>query len=265
MGILDDLKAKREAEEQRLASEEEKRRKHQVFYEQHINPRLKKLYTYLSELSDHLNYLKPDNSFSYAFPTVGDIEDFTQENYRLSVDSADLMKRLNLRFQCTRDPYSIALEPGTPADKLLDFLKARHIDHQARRVRASAVSHWHLDIAFDCLVHAGVEFEANLETLTIDMTAINFPTWGRRSLRYKPHEIDEDFFDELGRFLLREESRLLSLTMSDEDRERIRKITEQEKKRRRRENILARQYTPNPEQKRSETPSLLDRLKPRKR
>ncbi len=265
MGVLDDLKAKRDAQERELAEKEARRRKHQAFYEQHINPRLKKLYTYLNELADHLNYLKPDNRFSYPFPSIGDIDEFRQGNYRLSVDSSDRMQHLNLRFHCTRDPYSIAMPPGTSADKLLDFLKERHIDHQARRTRASAVSHWHLDIAFDCIVHAGIEFRANLETLTIDMDVINFPSWGRREKRYKPHEVDSRFHDELGRFLLREENRLLTLSISDEERERIRKLAEEERKRRRRETILARQYTPNPEQQREEAPSLLERLKPRRR
>ncbi len=76
MGILDDLKAKREAPERALAEEKARRRNRQAFCERYIDPRLKRLYTNLNELADHLNYLKPDKGFAYPFPTIGELGGF---------------------------------------------------------------------------------------------------------------------------------------------------------------------------------------------
>ena len=60
MGVLDDLRKQSAEQRDREEAVQQREQEQQEFYQQEIRPRLEQAYTYLNELADQLNYLKPD-------------------------------------------------------------------------------------------------------------------------------------------------------------------------------------------------------------
>jgi hypothetical protein len=84
-------------------------------------------------------------------------------------------------------------------------------------------------------VRAGLLFEADIETSRIRVVSHNFEGLTTREYLFGYSSIDETWLDELGHYLLRKKTILGSLEISDETRQRLRRLAEEEKARQSRE------------------------------
>ena len=60
MGILDDLKNQSELQKADEAKEKQRQADLLKYYQESLHPKMLQLYTFLNELSEHLNYIKTE-------------------------------------------------------------------------------------------------------------------------------------------------------------------------------------------------------------
>ena len=248
MGLLDELKSERSQIEKDAENAAIIARKKEAFYEQHLNPRMKKLYMFLYELCDHLRVLEQKIISSYTYPGLGQIDDFVQGEYRLSADSADKMKQIRLKFQCLREkPIKATLDIDKNGPALEDFLKNNHITYVDRKIRPNGMTGMQQEFEFDGYINADFEFKVDMDALTIEFSSYNFPEWGLKRLSFKAHELNSKIMDEMGRFLLRQKTDLFRTKLSEEELRNIQALTENAKKEHKKNTLLAKLYSPGQE------------------
>ena len=223
MGILDELKNERAQLEEKLGEEERKAKVLRQAYLTHVLPRMQELYSYLGELADHLNTLNKPIETQYRFPVVDQRFQYRQQNYRLEVDSTDEMTELKLYFDCMTDfEPLLGIEGRASEDKLRDFLYEQGLmfsDHgnyapDGRRIGVTFV--------VEPTIPASLEFTVIKDRLQILFDAYNVSGLGRQSTHLRPHQMDAEFFDKLGRLVLRKDEEIWKLTIPEDLRAQLR-------------------------------------------
>jgi hypothetical protein len=230
VGLLDDLK--READLAREAKEAEEARQAGLerVYRVELVPRLLEIYRYLSEMIGHLEAADWVVEAAYDIPGLGRVERFRQGDYRLFIDSHDLPKRVAAQFACAvPDERKFSL-PTAKAEELRQFLTANKVVY----------SEWPLRDArgqisgngFQCKlrVRAAMVFEADIETSRIRVVTHNFERLADREYFFGYAAVGADWLDDLGHFLLRKKDVLGGRALSEEERERLRRLAADEEK-----------------------------------
>ena len=103
MSLLEDLK--KEAEAKKEKELEAQRRQEQALEEfrTEVRPRLAQVFTYLSELVEHLNFVHPDIQVSYAIKNYANLENLRQSGYTVHADNQGDLKSISLSCECTGD------------------------------------------------------------------------------------------------------------------------------------------------------------------
>ena len=102
MGLLDDLKQQSESKKVEEGHENQRKEQAEEFYRTKVQPVLTKIYTHYSELTKHLNYVKPDTRAKYAINTAGAQAEFQQGDYKVQVDSTTDTNYITIRCVCSR-------------------------------------------------------------------------------------------------------------------------------------------------------------------
>ncbi len=83
MSYLDQLKQETQAHQKQEIQAQQRQEQQRKRFQIEVKPSLEQLQTYLRELSQHLNYLKPNHLVSYQIQGVGKLEGLIQQNYRI--------------------------------------------------------------------------------------------------------------------------------------------------------------------------------------
>ena len=245
MGILDDLKSRREAHEQRLADEAAHRRRIEQVYARDLLPRLQRLYVYLGEFVEHLNAMEMQTEVDFTLGSLGRIDGYRQGDYRLRVDSEDRMSEIRLSCRCERaSPARLAVATLAERDDLRELLQKHGIDFEDRTQydRHRQASGYLFDIT--PRLDAVLDVRVDLNSLDTTFSFFNLGALGPRDLVARPRDLDEDFLDRLARYLLREDAELFYLGMSESQRQSLKASFDLAARERRLAEVLARQYSP---------------------
>jgi hypothetical protein len=244
MSLLEDLQkqAKQQREKDELAEEE--RRRLQSYYREVTRPAAGRIYQYLRELTEHLNYLKTSQEITYNIPRYGLIRGRIEPAFRLTVSKDDEQATTKLETtaeipletspevfldngQLVEDMDTFVLERGLSAKKI-----ARR-NQQGDPLSASFQIYGHIKMT--CLV------ECVWNQPTFEMHFTNFDTLGTVSRAFSPEIVDDEFLDRLGRYIVRQNDSFIQAHLSDEEREKMR----EEIRRRRREGGPKRERDPD--------------------
>ncbi len=215
-------------------------------YDHDVNPRLKELYTFLKKVVDHLNFLDKETITSYDFPVLGKIENFKQEEYIVTVDDIDNLGRIELLFQCQRDlPITPLIKNKIEEVKLKDFLKEHFINFDSHT--SYAPNGQPVGARFEIEPNIPIQFVfiVDMDTLNINLDIYNFAYLGHQKMTFRPNEINPKLHDQLGKFILRQDSSLTDLGMSEEQKQRIRENIAQAKKKSFIDKVRNTVYNPN--------------------
>jgi hypothetical protein len=230
VGLLDELK--READLVREAKEIEEARQAglEKIYRAELAPRLLEIYRYLSEMIEHLEAVDRVVEAAYDVPGVGRIDNFRQGDYRLYIDSHELPKRVTLQFACNaREERKFSL-PVAKADELRRFLVAHQIVFSEWPLRDSQGQINGTAYQGKLRVRVGLMVEADIPTSRIRVISRNFEGLTDREYFFGYAAIDADWLDDLGHFLLRKKTVLGGRPLSEEARERLRRLAADEEK-----------------------------------
>jgi len=237
MALLDDLKSeserrmRAELEKQRLQVPTQQPGQEQQHYQSRLLPAMTKILSYLTQLADHLNYIKPDTHPRFTIPGCGNLALQKQFDYRVTADSRERLTRITLQFQCTgRLPLSFKVTPLSMANDLDTVLVEHGLDFSIRDYR-DGYQHLvgrHFEVRPK--VRVTVQIEADMTNSRISLSFTNFESPSSSRTSCSPEEVTDPFLDDLGNFILRKSDKLTKLEIPDEIRERLRQRMEAEKK-----------------------------------
>ena len=239
MALLDDLKSETERRRQQELEQEQRQAALANEYRTRLAPGMRRIFRYLSEMADHLNYLKPDVDVEFSLPGFGRVPDLRQGDYTVTADSTAQMRKIAFRFHCQgTDPARFKIRPLSVAKDLADLLVSHGIQFYSRDYRESGRAVVGEVFEVQPNIPMRIVIEADVERTLIRLSIINFDAPGTQQASYTPEEITEDFLEDLGNYLLRKNTNLTRLFLPDQARLEIRRRLEEEKKARNRWNLL---------------------------
>jgi hypothetical protein len=233
MGLLDDLKAKSELRKTEELAERRHAEQLQAAYERYVNPKMRQIFKYLSQLVEEVNYLKPKTRVDFELPVYGRMLGLRQDEYRLTVDSLESMRQIVLRFRCTGGQTArFKVSPPSVASDLRDQLLEHAMKFDSRDYfddyRAVIGQRFQVEGEIPVMVRVAADIERTL----IHIHITNFDAPISRHAKYRPEQITPEFLDDLGNYILRKHTKLIQLPISEEERKELRQRMELEAKRR---------------------------------
>ncbi len=244
MGLLDDIHNQADKKRERLSEEEHLAYQQEKTYVEHINPRLKKVYGYFNELVNELNFIDEPVYCAYDIPGAGIQQDFYHGKYNIASNSSDRMTEIRITFLCQRDkPIHFVIDNEFKANAVIDDLHRFKVgyDHRPHYGQNGIKSGTQFDLTGQIPIHIKLYLVPG--TIELKLETYNLPSLGTFEKTFKPHEIDEEFMEQLGLSLLRRENSIMKFDLPAQNRKRIQNNLKQEKAERLKEKIQS-MYNP---------------------
>jgi hypothetical protein len=235
MGILDDLKNK--ADKARLEQEQEEARLAALeqTYRTGIRPAMLKIHGFLIELT---GLLTDSVRASFVFPGIGKVDHLEQKNYNILIDSQRDPKAITFRFECiAKEEKRYSVSPKSAADEACQFLTEQKNVYSDWALRDANRQISGLIIQCKLRVPVELAFEADIEKGSIRVISHNYDGVTEKNFVTKHEDITAEWLDKLGYFILRQDDSFGTLSLSDDERSRIRLLLEEQQ--RRHETLLA--------------------------
>lgn len=228
MSFLDDLKKEAEQVKQQKNSSRSSSDAQKELLLGAIRPRVKALYDYLKEMCDQLNVVNPDVHMHYDVRNYGRLGPLRQSTYKVVVDDPSSLDKFSVSFVCSRpDQIRFQVDGKDAAISQKEYLWACNMRFTSK-VTADGSGVFFVD----AYVPVTLEFEANLELGKVLMRARNMDALGQTRMVYEPDMLDEEFMDELAKWIVRKDNRFQELsgnTISKEMRMQLQQRIQTEK------------------------------------
>jgi len=236
MGLLDDLKNQAET----LRAQEQQGGVHPgdktQFYMNEIHPRMKEIHDFLDEMVENLNFIKPETIVNYPIYPGGEKQSFRQGKYNLIIDSPQQIKEIKLTCKAELDkPVKLRVKGEDNVKKLFEILASYKIQAKRKDFNDKSYKLIHSDIIIEGPVNISVQFIGSDDTSYIQLLLTNFEGPGVIKRNIDVKNINQDFLDKLGRYILREDTKLFALDISEKDKQAIREMVEKERVKREQE------------------------------
>lgn len=223
MGILDDLKNQTKAQKEALLNEQQRQTELLKHYQKNIHPKMMKLYTFLNEFVQHLNYIDTTTTSFYPITPDGKAQSFNQSGYKITIDSTSAVKDMNLRFNCSlQTPLIFELEHSERILSYTDALNSYKIAFDRTDTKNS--NYDLISAKFKVLgpIPVNIIFQADIEACKINMLLHNVDKPGTAKHILSAEHITDEFLDGLGKYILRNNPDFFKLDIAEEDKEKIR-------------------------------------------
>lgn len=231
MGLLDDLRNQAEGRRQQEEEQNAEQQRRDAIYRDEIHPRLARAYQYFHELVKHLNYVQPEILVDYPLYTHGGTVRLRQGDYAVVSDSSDQLKQVVIGFRCTlTEPVQFEVSGKDAVLGQSDRLDRYPFHYQRHDQKDTSLELEAARFTLEGPLPVKVGIEADVAQSVIRLTLRNFSDPGSSHYSLQPADLDEDFLERLGKFLLRQETVLFgSHEMPDEARQSLRRRIEEEK------------------------------------
>lgn len=233
MGYLDELK--KQAEDRRALEEAEARRRaeRERIYRAEILPRLESAFTYLSQLVEHLNYVRPDVRPEYVIPGYGPLEGLVQGDYGIKSDSRRNMKQIVVHYVCRGEGVvKFEVRDRQAVQQMVDDLRGAGLPFNHREVLNNAYGVTAALFEVEPAVPVTVALEADVDNSRVVLTLRNLDGFGVRRLNLAPQQLDEALLDRVARAVVREDMGLLREDLPEETRRMLQQKIREEQARR---------------------------------
>ena len=236
MGILDDLK--NQSEVLKTSEEQEQLRQAELlkFYQENLHPKMLQLYKFLNELVEHLNYIKKETKVFYPVLPDGTLQEFEQLDYKVTIDSVNEVKDLNLHFLCNlKEPLVFEIENSERIQRYTDVLHSYRIEFDRTDNKDSNYQLISSNIKIVGPIPVNIILQGDIANSAIHLILNNFDKPGMQKHTFKERHITEEFIDDFGRFILRQNPEFLKLDIDEEQKEKIRQQIQEDMRQRQQE------------------------------
>jgi len=233
MGLLDDLKKQVEEKEQQERQQDAELKAQQEFYDEHLVQVMRRAHDYFSELVQQLNAVAPDVSPTYPLaPPQEPPLVLKQEGYGFRSDSYEKPTSIIVHCECRLDKrrefFVRSKAAVTNYAALLDSHKFPYYTKNELDQRHDVVN---ATFILEGPMKAQIRLVASPEDRCIYVDLLNIDTQPVKRHRLPPENLDETLLDRLARMLIREETTLVEVKISDDARAELRRKLEEEKRR----------------------------------
>ena len=204
MDILEELRKQKETQHNNPESPNSLAGELNAYQHSILLGRLRQIHDYLHELSSHLNQLNYTTTAEMQIPGFGAITNLHQSNYELVWENRGAENRVVLNFS-TDINDSCPLHHGQENnDEIITSLKQNGIAYTTNEN----------EISLSGNINSSISFGISPEEHDIQLTVTNFKQIGQYQYSIDEKLINENFFDQLGRFLLQRENNLIELVQT---------------------------------------------------
>jgi len=222
MGLLDDLRKQSTDLKKSRADDAAQQAELQAFYKANIHPAMTAIYTHINELVEHLNYVKPEINVPYTLTASGIKKNLKQHSYKITTDSSELMKQIILIFYCTdEEPIEFAAENKKNVEKHIEFLQRHKLQYTSQQYKDDNHEVSYANFKLDSKVKITILIEGDIQNSCIHLKFNNFQDLGLLKRDIKAEQVNEDFLDDMGKYLIRESFNFMKLDLSSKDRQKI--------------------------------------------
>jgi len=151
MGLLDQLR--QESDSAKNAEQQEK----------------EKLYAYLQELEEHLNYLKPDIRVNYEIPGFGHLYGLLKGGYHLDKGRSEVLKRVPFKFKCSsNDKIKLNVDGNRKLNLITEALDQHGLSYVSRSKHDANNTVYGAEITLETRVPVTIVFTGVIETTVSD-------------------------------------------------------------------------------------------------
>ncbi|MEM0955792.1 MAG: hypothetical protein AAGI24_16745 [Pseudomonadota bacterium] len=233
MGVLDDLKKEAEQKEQGNQTDGDDAEAQEAFYQAKLQPVMRRAHDYFADLVKALEKVERKVSASYALdPEQKDVVSLPQGKYVFRTDDFDNPRKLIVATECQLDKRREYLVRGRGAvtryaalldDHQLPYYTKDELDHSHQVVNATFTLEGPLKVQIRLL--------ASPENRCIYIDLLNVESLPTKRYKVPPEKLTDDLLDRLARMLMREESVLIEVKVSEDARQQLREKLEAERRR----------------------------------
>ena len=251
MGLLDDLEQEAQRRKAGLGDVERLKQDRETAYKTILDPGMQALYAYLTKLTGNLAYLKPKKQLRYEIPGYGVVVGNIDHDYDLKISSQTTAKEITLNFTCVVAPEEC------PTVEVLGAPKVKALNAMFQKYRLAGLQEGKKDESGEMIsatfrargkIPLGVVVSADAESAQVRMNFTNFDSVGTVSKSVASTQFNEQLFDEIGRFIARDESSLFREALPDDYRRQLQQKVQQDQLRRKWEEKIAEQQRQELEQ-----------------
>lgn len=245
MGLLEELRQQAESQRGSGQDPEAERERLALLFREHTDPGMSALREFLRNLAEQLKALGRTIETRYEIPGYGEIVGRVAPEFDIRWTAQGNSRELVLNAVCQIDTERC------PPREIEGTAKLRTVAALFQKHQLSALSSVRKDPAGTPV--AGVfrprgklpftaTFVASADTPTVRAVFRNVDSLGEVGRNLPPEQLGDGLFDQIGRFLLREQNTLMREELPEAYREQLRKKVEQDQRKRRwEEMVLAQQ------------------------
>ncbi len=230
MGLLDELRKQADDKRQSKLAEAQRQEQLTQYYRENIHPRMANIYSHLNELIEHLKVIKPDIKTDYVMTAAGDKATLFQKEHKIVTDSADEMKEISFRCICVGDSkIQYEIENKKNIDKHIEYFQRYNIKFDSRLHRNDNHHITHAKMTVEPVISLFVLIKGDIETGKIMFRFTNVEALGTREHIIEPEQIDDEFVDNLIKYIVRDADHFLQLDMTAAAKRKLQQKIEYEK------------------------------------
>jgi len=236
VGLLDELE--QEARKRSLSNDDSLRRKaeREEAYRVRLEPALDALRTFLADLSQKLKALQPRTPLRYHVPGYGDIVGYIEHDYQIKDTKQASSREVLLDFPCTiatDECPAVEIEGASRVRAVAGFFQRHHIGGMLAPRKDASGDVVAATFRAKGRIPLSAHFHADAESGQLRMSFSNFEDLGTTVKSLPAAQVDEELYEQIGRYLLREPNTLLREDLPEAYRKQLRsKVQQQEIKRR---------------------------------
>jgi hypothetical protein len=281
MGLLDELEQEAQRRKATMSDAERLKQERETAFKTVLDPGMNALNEYLLKLTNNLKFLKPKVAIRHEIPGYGVIVANYEHDYEVKVDATPTSKEINLLFNAA------VVSEECPTLEVSGAGKIRTVNSLFQKYRLAGLHEFKKDDNGEMTqatfrargkIPLSVNLMTDVDSAQVRMTFTNFDTLGVVTKAVAATQFNEQLFDEIGRFLAREQSSLFRESLPDDYRKQLQHKLQQDNMRRKWETKIAEQQKEELERLRREqglkaklnqavqevkekAPSLLDKVK----
>lgn len=249
MSLLDDLEQEALAKSEADAVAKKAAKEREQHYREAIQPAMASLAAYLEKLCEHLNFLNKPRPAEYNIAGYGVVQGQIEPKYAVAFANNRTDCSIVVTVPCVIDRGS------APEVQVVGDRSVKALSQMIQNLRLAGNMQTKRDPNGQILtgtfqvngqIECEARIEANIECADIKIAFINFGEFSERVKTYRPDQLTDDLKDQIGRFLAREDDRLLTEEISEEFRKQLRQKLEQQKMRQKWEAKLNEEDGPDP-------------------
>ncbi|MFK7958389.1 MAG: hypothetical protein AB8B96_20020 [Lysobacterales bacterium] len=224
MSLLDQLEQQARERRQREQKESNQVTEQSEFYKTHTAPAMRNTFEYLKKLSQHLGFLDHEQAVNYHIPHYGDVSAKIDAEFTVAL-STEKGRRSEIKVVATGHIDKSASPETTlnlqQADVVDQFVRDYSLHGDKRLVKASGGE----TVGATYRIHGKILLQgtirARFDEEHIEMEFVNYGGLNQHRRRADPRNVNDDFLDKLGKFLIGEDLSLFSETLPSGVRSQI--------------------------------------------